>query len=62
MINHIMMALESGRKRGLMKSRYAALIEAIELDVQQAGQYVLSPAQWIEQGKDKTKAVKSDCK
>ena len=33
---------------------------AIELAAQQAGQNVLSPAQQIEQAKNKTKAVKSD--
>ncbi len=52
--------MEAGRKRGsIKKSRHAALIEAIELAAQQAGQNVLSPTQQIEQAKTKTKAVKS---
>jgi hypothetical protein len=60
-INNDTVALEAGRKRGsIKKSRYAALIEAIELAAQQAGQNVFSPAQQIEQAKNKTKAVKTD--
>ena len=60
-INNDTVALETGRKRGsIKKSRHAALIEAIELAAQQAGQNVLSPAQQVEQAKSKTKAVKSD--
>ena len=55
------MALEAGRKRGSIKrSRHAALVQAIELAAQQAGQNVLSPTQQIEQAKSRTKAVKSD--
>jgi len=54
-------ALETGRKRGsIKKSRYAALVQSIELATQEAGQNVISPAQQIEQAKNKTKAVKSD--
>ena len=49
-INNDTVALEAGRKRGsIKKSRHAALIEAIELAAQQAGQNVLSPTQRIEQ-------------
>lgn len=60
-INNDTVALEAGRKRGsIKKSRHATLIEAIELATQQAGQNVLSPAQRIEQAKNKTKAVKTD--
>ncbi len=60
-INNDTVALEAGRKRGsIKKSRYAALVEAIELAAQAAGQNVLSPAQRIKQAKSKTKAVKSD--
>ena len=60
-INNDTVALEAGRKRGsIKKSRHAALVEAIELAAQAAGQNVLSPAQQIEQAKSKTKAVKSD--
>ena len=60
-INNDTVALEAGRKRGsIKKSRHAALIEAIELAAQEAGQNILSPAQQIEQAKTKTKAVKSD--
>ena len=60
-INNDTVALEAGRKRGsIKKSRHAALVQAIELAAQQAGQNVLSPAQQIEQAKSKTKAVKSD--
>lgn len=60
-INNDTVAMEAGRKRGsIKKSRHAALIEAIELAAQQAGQNVLSPTQRIEQAKSKTKAVKSD--
>ena len=59
-INNDTVALEAGRKRGsIKKSRHAALVEAIELAAQQAGQNVLSPAQQVEQAKTKTKAVKS---
>ena len=60
-INNDTVALEAGRKRGsIKKSRHAALIEAVELAAQEAGQNILSPAQQIEQAKTKTKAVKSD--
>ena len=60
-INNDTVALEAGRKRGsIKKSRHAALVQAIELAAQQAGQNVLSPTQQIEQAKSKTKAVKSD--
>ncbi|MFK7340022.1 hypothetical protein ABBZ51_11755 [Acinetobacter baumannii] len=60
-INNDTVSMEAGRKRGsIKKSRHAALIEAIELAAQQAGQNVLSPTQRIEQAKSKTKAVKSD--
>ncbi|ENW23223.1 MULTISPECIES: hypothetical protein [Acinetobacter] len=60
-INNDTVALEAGRKRGsIKKSRYAALVEAIELAAQEAGQNALSPAQQVEQAKSKTKAVKSD--
>ena len=60
-INNDTVALEAGRKRGsIKKSRHAALVQAIELAAQQAGQNVLSPRQQIEQAKTKTKAVKSD--
>lgn len=60
-INNDTVALEAGRKRGsIKKSRYAALIEAIELAAQLTGQNVLSPTQQIEKAKSKTKAVKSD--
>jgi len=59
-INNDTVALEAGRKRGsIKKSRYAALVEAIDLAAQEAGQNVFSPAQQIEQAKSKTKAVKS---
>ena len=60
-INNDTVALEAGRKRGsIKKSRHAALIEAIELAAQEAGQNILSPTQQIEKAKNKTKAVKSD--
>lgn len=60
-INNDTVAMEAGRKRGsIKKSRYVALVVAIELAAQQAGQKVLSPAQQLEQAKSKTKAVKSD--
>ena len=60
-INNDTVALEAGRKRGsIKKSRHAALVQAIELAAQQAGQTVLSPKQQIEQAKSRTKAVKSD--
>lgn len=60
-VNNDTVALEAGRKRGaIKKSRYAALVEAIELAVQEAGQNVLSPTQQIENAKNKTRAVKSD--
>lgn len=59
--NSIPTALKTGRKRGaIRKSRHAALVEAVELAAQQAGQNVLSPTQQVEQAKNKTKAVKSD--
>ena len=45
-INNDTVALEAGRKRGsIKKSRYAALVQAIELAAQAAGQHVLSPTQ-----------------
>ncbi|NNH38078.1 hypothetical protein [Acinetobacter terrae] len=60
-INNDTVALEAGRKRGsIKKSRHAALIEAIELVSQEAGQNILSPTQQIEKAKSKTKAVKTD--
>ena len=60
-INNDTVALEAGRKRGsIKKSRHAALIEAIELAAQRAGQNVLSPTQQVEQAKSKTKAVKTE--
>lgn len=60
-INNDTVALEAGRKRGsIKKSRHAALVEAIDLAAQEAGQNVFSPAQQIEQAKSKTKAVKID--
>ena len=60
-INNDTVALEAGRKRGsIKKSRHAALVQAIELAAQQAGQNIPSPTQQIEQAKSKTKAVKSD--
>ena len=60
-INNDTVALEAGRKRGsIKKSRHAVLIDAIEFAAQALGQNVLSPAQQIEQAKNKTKAVKSD--
>ena len=60
-INNDTVALEAGRKRGsIKKSRHAALVQAIELAAQQAGQNVLSPTQQIEQAQSRTKAVKSD--
>lgn len=60
-INNDTVALEAGRKRGsIKKSRHAALVEAIELAAQQAGQNVPSPAQQIEKAKNKTKEVKTD--
>lgn len=60
-INNDTVAMEAGRKRGsIKKSRHAALVQAIELAAQQAGQNVLSPTQQIEQAKSKTKVVKSD--
>ena len=59
--NNDTVALEAGRKRGsIKKSRHAALVEAIELAAQEAGQNILSPSQQIEQAKNKTKVVKSD--
>lgn len=60
-INNDSVALEAGRKRGsIKKSRHAALVEMIELATQEAGQNVLSPAQQVEQAKNKTKAVRTD--
>ena len=60
-INNDTVALEAGRKRGsIKKSRHAALVQAIELAAQQAGQNVLSPTQRVEQAKNRTKAAKSD--
>lgn len=60
-INNDTVALEAGRKRGsIKKSRHAALVEAIELAAQQAGQNVPSAAQQVEQAKNRTKAVKTD--
>ena len=58
-INNDTVALEAGRKRGSIKrSRYAALVEAIEFAAQEVGQNVLSPTQQVE--KAKNKSVKSD--
>ena len=60
-INNDTVALEAGRKRGsIKKSRYAALVEAIELAAQEAGQHFLSPTQQVEKAKNKIKAVKTD--
>ena len=60
-INNDTVALEAGRKRGSIKrSRHAALVQAIELAAQQAGQNEPSVAEQIEKAKSKTKAVKSD--
>jgi uncharacterized protein (DUF3084 family) len=60
-INNDTVALEAGRKRGsIKKSRHAALVEAIDLAMQEAGQNILSPIQQIEKAKSKTKAVKTD--
>lgn len=60
-INNDTVALEAGRKRGsIKKSRHVALVEAIELATQEAGQNALSPTQRIEKAKSKTKAVKTD--
>ena len=60
-INNDTVALEAGRKRGsIKKSRHIALVAAIELAAQELGQNVISPAQQVEQAKNKTKAVKSD--
>ena len=62
-INNDTVALEAGRKRGsIKKSRHAALIEAIELAVQQAGQNVLSSTQQIKKAKSKITIVKTDYK
>ena len=62
-INNDTVAMEAGRKRGsIKKSRHAALIEAIELAVQQAGQNVLSSTQKIEKAKSKITIVKTDYK
>lgn len=60
-INNDTVALEAGRKRGsIKKSRHAALITAIELAAQEAGQNVPSAAQQVEKVKRKAKAVRSD--
>lgn len=60
-INNDTVAFEAGRKRGsIKKSRYAALVEAIELAAIDAEQNVLSPAQQVEKAKSKTKAVKTE--
>ena len=60
-INNDTVAFEAGRKRGsIKKSRYAALVEAIELAAIDAEQNVLSPTQQVEKAKSKTKAVKTD--
>ena len=60
-INNDTVALEAGRKRGsIKKSRYAALVEAIELAAQEALQNFLSPTQQVEKAKNKIKAVKTD--
>ena len=62
-INNDTVAMEAGRKRGsIKKSRHAALIEAIELAAQQAGQNVLSSTQQIEKAKSKITIVKTDYK
>lgn len=55
------MILDTWCKLGsIKKSSHAALIDAIELAAQAAGQNVLSSAQQIEKAKSKTKAVKTD--
>ena len=60
-INNDTVALEAGRKRGsIKKSRYATLVEAIELAAIDAGQNILSPTQQVEKAKSKTKAIKND--
>lgn len=60
-INNDTVALEAGRKRGsIKKSRHVALVDAIELAAQEAGQNKLSPAQQIEQAKNRTKTVKTN--
>ena len=60
-INNDTVALEAGRKRGsIKKSRHAALVEAIELAAEEAGQNILSPTQQVEKAKSKTKAIKTD--
>ncbi|MBJ9953408.1 MULTISPECIES: hypothetical protein [unclassified Acinetobacter] len=60
-INNDTVAMEAGRKRGsIKKSRHAALINVIEQAAQAAGQNVLSPAQQIEQAKNRTKAAKTN--
>lgn len=60
-INNDTVALEAGRKRGsIKKSRHAALVQAIEMAVQKAGQNEPSVTEQIEKAKNKTKAVKSD--
>lgn len=60
-INNDTVALEAGRKRGSIKrSRHTALVQAIELAAQEAGQNVISPTQQVEKVKSKTKAVKTD--
>lgn len=60
-INNDTVALEAGRKRGsIKKSRHAALVEAIEQATIDVGQNFLSPAQQVEQAKNRTKAVKTD--
>lgn len=60
-INNDTVALEAGRKRGsIKKSRHAVLVEAIDQAAQAAGQNILSPAQQIEQAKNKNRAVKTD--
>lgn len=60
-INNDTVALEAGRKRGsIKKSRHVALIAAIELAAQEAGQNVPSAAQQVEKAKRKAKAVRSD--
>lgn len=60
-INNDTVALEAGRKRGsIKKSHQAALVEAIELAAQEAGQNVLSVKQQIEQAKNRTKAAKTN--
>ncbi len=55
------MGFEAGRKRGsIKKSLHIALVEAIELAAQQAGQNIFRLCNRLKKAKSKTKAVKSD--